>query len=95
MGLIEVRNVTRRFGGIAALDGVSFDVPEGEIVGLIGPNGAGKTTVFNLITRLDQPDAGKIAFDGKSLLEVPPHRVVRSDSSSSTAARFTRSITES
>ena len=95
MALLEVRNVTRRFGGIAALEGVSFDVSEGEIVGLIGPNGAGKTTVFNLITRPYQPDAGEIAFDGKSLLEVPPHRVVRSGSSSSAAARSTRSVTES
>jgi branched-chain amino acid transport system ATP-binding protein len=69
--------VTRRFGGIVAVDGVSFDVAEGEIVGLIGPNGAGKTTMFNLITRLYRPDAGEIAFDGETLLKTPPHGIVK------------------
>jgi len=77
VALLELRDVTRRFGGIVAVDGVSFDVPEGLIVGLIGPNGAGKTTVFNLITRLYRPDAGDIRFRGESLLRVPVHRVVR------------------
>jgi branched-chain amino acid transport system ATP-binding protein len=76
VALLEVRNVTRRFGGIVALDGVSLDVPEGEIVGLIGPNGAGKTTVFNLITRIYRPDAGDISFGGESLLHTPAHRLV-------------------
>jgi branched-chain amino acid transport system ATP-binding protein len=75
--LLEVRNVTRRFGGIVALDDVSFDVEEGEIVGLIGPNGAGKTTAFNVITRLYRPDAGELDFEGESLLPTPPHGVVR------------------
>ena len=77
MPLLEVENVTRRFGGIVALDDVSFEVASGEIVGLIGPNGAGKTTAFNVITRLYRPDAGKVAFDGKSLLRAAPHRVIR------------------
>jgi branched-chain amino acid transport system ATP-binding protein len=77
LALLEVRNVTRRFGGIVALDDVSFDVPEGEIVGLIGPNGAGKTTVFNLVTRLYPPDEGDLRFAGESLLGTPPHNVVR------------------
>jgi branched-chain amino acid transport system ATP-binding protein len=76
VALLEARDLTRRFGGIVAVDGVTFDVPEGEIVGLIGPNGAGKTTVFNLVTRLYSPDGGDIRFEGESLLETPPHRVI-------------------
>jgi branched-chain amino acid transport system ATP-binding protein len=75
--LLEVRNVTRRFGGIVALDEVSFDVEPSEIVGLIGPNGAGKTTVFNLITRLYRPDSGELNFEGETLLTTPPHGVIR------------------
>ena len=77
MALLEVRNVTRRFGGILALDDVSFDVGAGETVGLIGPNGAGKTTAFNVITRLYRPDSGELVFEGRSLLGTPPHRVIR------------------
>jgi branched-chain amino acid transport system ATP-binding protein len=77
MALLSVEGVTRRFGGIVAVDDVSLDVGEGEIVGLIGPNGAGKTTVFNLITRLYRPDAGEIAFDGASLLRTPAHQIVK------------------
>jgi branched-chain amino acid transport system ATP-binding protein len=77
VALLSVEHVTRRFGGIVAVDDVSLDVGEGEIVGLIGPNGAGKTTLFNLITRVYRADAGEIAFDGASLLRTPPHRVVR------------------
>jgi branched-chain amino acid transport system ATP-binding protein len=75
--LLSVENVTRRFGGILALDGVTFHVEPGEIVGLIGPNGAGKTTAFNVITRLYRPDAGDVVFDDRSLLKTPPHRVIR------------------
>jgi branched-chain amino acid transport system ATP-binding protein len=77
MALLSVRNVTRRFGGIVAIDEVSLEVDAGQIVGLIGPNGAGKTTLFNVITRLYKPDAGELDFAGKSLLRTPPHRVVR------------------
>jgi branched-chain amino acid transport system ATP-binding protein len=77
MAMLSVEHVTRRFGGIVAVDDVSFDVSEGEIVGLIGPNGAGKTTMFNLITRLYRPDEGEIAFEGSTLLKTPPHRVVQ------------------
>jgi branched-chain amino acid transport system ATP-binding protein len=77
MALLSVRNVTRRFGGIVAIDDVSLEVETGGIVGLIGPNGAGKTTLFNVVTRLYKPDAGELDFDGKSLLHTPPHRVVR------------------
>jgi branched-chain amino acid transport system ATP-binding protein len=77
MSLLSIRNVTRRFGGIVAIDDVSLDVDPGQIVGLIGPNGAGKTTLFNVITRLYKPDSGELELDGKSLLHTPPHRVVR------------------
>ena len=77
MALLSVEHVTRRFGGVVAVDDVTLDVGEGEIVGLIGPNGAGKTTLFNLITRLYRPDEGEIMFDGESVLRTPPHRVVR------------------
>lgn len=77
MALLSVRNVTRRFGGIVAIDDVSLDVEQGQIVGLIGPNGAGKTTLFNVITRLYKPDTGELDFAGKSLLRTPPHRIVR------------------
>jgi len=77
LALLEVENVTKRFGGIVALDGVSFAAEPGEIVGLIGPNGAGKTTAFNVITRLYTPDAGDVRFEGESLLGVPASGVVR------------------
>jgi branched-chain amino acid transport system ATP-binding protein len=77
MALLSVERVTRKFGGIVAVDAVSFDVGEGEIVGLIGPNGAGKTTMFNLITRLYRPDAGEIAFEGTTVLRTPPHGIVK------------------
>ena len=76
MPLLSVRNVTRRFGGILAVDDVSFDVEAGRIVGLIGPNGAGKTTVFNLVTRLYGVDGGEIRFDDQSLLRARPYEVV-------------------
>src|SRR5688572_12604713 len=77
MALLSLRNVTRRFGGIVALDGVSLDVPEGQIVGLIGPNGAGKTTAFNVVTRLYAPSEGEVLFAGESLLKTPVHGIVR------------------
>jgi branched-chain amino acid transport system ATP-binding protein len=77
MALLEIRDVTRRFGGIVAIDDVSLDVEAGQIVGLIGPNGAGKTTLFNVITRLYKHDSGTVRFGDKSLLRTPPHRVVR------------------
>jgi branched-chain amino acid transport system ATP-binding protein len=77
MALLSLRHVTRRFGGIVALDGVSLDVREGQIVGLIGPNGAGKTTAFNIITRLYTPNEGEVVFAGESLLKTPVHGIVR------------------
>ncbi len=75
MPLLEVRDVAVRFGGIVALDGVSFDVEPGSVVGLIGPNGAGKTTLFNCLSRLYRCDRGDIVFDGASLLALPRHRI--------------------
>ena len=75
--LLAVDDVTRRFGGVVALDGVTFDVGAGEIVGLIGPNGAGKTTAFNVITRLYRPDSGRVLLDGDDLLRTAAHRVIR------------------
>jgi len=73
--MLRVQNVGVRFGGIIALDNVSFDVDSGRIVGLIGPNGAGKTTLFNCLSRLYRCDTGDIVFDGQSLLTVPRHQV--------------------
>ena len=77
MALLSLQNASLRFGGIVALDDVSFEAKEGSIFGLIGPNGAGKTTAFNVITRLYRIDSGDIVFDGKSLLHTPPSRVVK------------------
>lgn len=73
--LLVVRDLRVVFGGIAALNGVSFDMRRGDILGLIGPNGAGKTTLFNCLSRLYQPTGGDILFDGHSILTRPPHRI--------------------
>jgi branched-chain amino acid transport system ATP-binding protein len=77
MTMLRVRDVTVRFGGIVALDHVSFDLNRGEILGLIGPNGAGKTTLFNCISGVIQPDTGSMYFDGRSLNFAPPHERAR------------------
>jgi branched-chain amino acid transport system ATP-binding protein len=77
VALLSLKDASLRFGGIVALDEVSFDVQPHTIFGLIGPNGAGKTTAFNVITRLYRIDSGDIVFDGKSLLHTAPSRVVR------------------
>ena len=74
---LSVGGLTKQFGGIVALQDVSFDVNEGEIMGLIGPNGAGKTTVFNCISRFYDPDAGSISFGDANLLRLPPHKIVQ------------------
>src|SRR5215472_15995495 len=73
--LLDVRDVALRFGGIVALDGVSFTLDEGQILGLIGPNGAGKTTLFNCVSRLYTPNRGDILFEGRSTLNRPAHRI--------------------
>ncbi|CCE08769.1 High-affinity branched-chain amino acid transport protein (ABC superfamily, ATP-binding) [Bradyrhizobium sp. STM 3843] len=73
--LLAVRDVSVVFGGIVALNGVSFDMHYGQILGLIGPNGAGKTTLFNCLSRLYQPSAGDILLEGRSILKRPPHRI--------------------
>jgi branched-chain amino acid transport system ATP-binding protein len=77
MTLLEVDQVSRRFGGIVALSDVSLELEEGTIGGLIGPNGAGKTTLFNVITRMYKADSGQVLFDGRNLLRLRPTRVIR------------------
>jgi branched-chain amino acid transport system ATP-binding protein len=73
--LLAVRDVSVVFGGIVALNGVSFDMHKGQILGLIGPNGAGKTTLFNCLSRLYQPSSGDIMMEGMSILSRPPHKI--------------------
>src|SRR5215475_16096118 len=77
MALLEVSDVTVRFGGIVALDALSFSVQLGQVCGLIGPNGAGKTTMFNCVSRIYQPSSGRISFGDRDLLRVPAHGIAR------------------
>jgi branched-chain amino acid transport system ATP-binding protein len=77
MALLEVERLTRHFGGLRAVGDLSFEVKEGEILGLIGPNGAGKTTVFNLVTGFLRPSAGDVRLDGQSVVGLRPHAVVK------------------
>jgi len=72
---LELRGVTKRFGGVAALDGISFTCREGEILGIIGPNGAGKTTLLNCISGVHRLDAGEIRWRGETISGRPPHRI--------------------
>jgi branched-chain amino acid transport system ATP-binding protein len=76
MTLLSIENLSKSFGGLMAVNEVSFDVEAGSIVGLIGPNGAGKTTVFNLITGNYQPNTGTVLFDGQNLIGLPTHAIV-------------------
>jgi branched-chain amino acid transport system ATP-binding protein len=73
--LLDVRGVTRRFGGLTAVNGVDLSISEGELISVIGPNGAGKSTLFNLITGLDAPDAGSVRFDGRDITGVRPEKL--------------------
>ncbi len=75
MALLDVREVSVRFGGVVALDDLSFSIEEGEICGLIGPNGAGKTTLFNVVSRIYEPASGRVEFDGQDLLAVQAHGI--------------------
>jgi len=75
--LLELTNVNKFFGGLHVLSDISFNVNEGDIVGLIGPNGAGKTTIFNVITGIYRPNAGSIQFRGQDLLGLKPYRICR------------------
>jgi branched-chain amino acid transport system ATP-binding protein len=72
MTLLAATGVTRRFGGLTAVDSVDLSVSEGELVSVIGPNGAGKTTLFNLLTGVDLPDGGEISFEGRPITSLPP-----------------------
>src|SRR3989337_334574 len=75
--LFEAQNISISFGGIKAVDGVSFTVGEGEIFAIVGPNGAGKSTIFNLISRIYEPTGGRLAFQGQDITRVPPHTIAR------------------
>ncbi len=75
--ILEVRGLSKRFGGILAVDGLDLSLARGELVGLIGPNGSGKTTVFNVITGIYPPDSGTVAFDGAPIGGLAPHRINR------------------
>lgn len=77
MSMLSVRHLTKDFGGLKAVDDLSFDIEEKEIVGLIGPNGAGKTTTFNLITGFIPPTAGEVTFDGRPLKNLKPHQICK------------------
>ncbi len=75
MHVLEVSSLSRYFGGVKAVDGVSFDVSQGRIVSIIGPNGAGKTTLFNCLTGVIKPTSGSILFEGRDLSILPPYRI--------------------
>ncbi len=75
MKLLEIKNVTKRFGGLFANNRISFDISQGEIIGLVGPNGAGKTTLFNCISGYYPPTSGNILFEGREIKNSPPYKV--------------------
>lgn len=73
--MLSLRGLTRRFGGLTAVDAIDLDLAEGELISIIGPNGAGKTTLFNLVTGLDRPDAGTVRFEGQDVTGLAPERL--------------------
>jgi branched-chain amino acid transport system ATP-binding protein len=75
--LLSLRSLTRRFGGLTAVDAIDLDLAAGELVSIIGPNGAGKTTLFNLVTGLDRPDAGEVHLDGRPITGLSPEKLAR------------------
>jgi branched-chain amino acid transport system ATP-binding protein len=77
VALLEAESITVQFGGIVALDDLSFSIDENTICGLIGPNGAGKTTLFNVVSRIYDPTGGRVTFDGENLLDHAPHEISR------------------
>lgn len=77
MAVLEVTDVGVRFGGVVALDSLSFSIDDGQICALIGPNGAGKTTLFNVVSRIYEPSAGSVTFDGANLLALPAHKIAQ------------------
>jgi branched-chain amino acid transport system ATP-binding protein len=77
VAFLEVADVTKRFGGLVALNAISFSVEKGEIVGIIGPNGAGKTTLFGVISGFIAPSQGDVSYDGESIIGISPDRLVR------------------
>lgn len=75
--ILEVKGITKNFGGLKALDNVSFKIEEGRIIGMIGPNGAGKTTLFNTVTGFLSPDSGKVIYNGENITNLEPHKICK------------------
>jgi branched-chain amino acid transport system ATP-binding protein len=75
VAILEIKNLTRRFGGLVAVNNLEFSINAGEIVALIGPNGAGKTTAFSMISGFQKPDSGSIVFDNRDITGLPPHLI--------------------
>jgi branched-chain amino acid transport system ATP-binding protein len=78
MRLLEIENISKAFGGVLAINRVSFDLNQGEVLGLIGPNGAGKSTLFNIITGIFKPNTGRIRFDNRDITGIAPHKICQS-----------------
>ena len=74
MSLLRLENVTKKFGGLVAVDKVSLEIKEGELIGIVGPNGSGKTTLFNVISGVFPPEEGTVIFDGQDITTLPPYK---------------------